>query len=185
MAELKAQVAGLLAQVKGRYVMKNEDPGAGDLEDQMVLLDMAVTTAKSSAAASREGAQRAREEEAKWKARAGVWEERCETARAELAQMKIGLAELGQVETQTREAEVAKAREETRVEGDREMAQARGRVRSAEAKAEQAEARAAAAEAKEKANEGRGGEETKKQRGKHRQGCGKSGARRPEQNWRR
>ena len=65
-------MAGLLAQVKGSYIMKSEDPGAGDLEDQMALLDMAMTTAKSSAAASREGAQRAQEEETKWKARAGV-----------------------------------------------------------------------------------------------------------------
>ena len=126
--KLKAQVAELLAQVKGGYAIQNKDPGAKDQEDQLVLLDMAVTTAKSSAAAGREAAQKAREEEAKWKARAGVWEERCEKATAELAQMKEGLAELGEVETQMQEAEVAKAREDARVGGNREMARA-GEIR--------------------------------------------------------
>ena len=84
-AQLKAQVAGLLEQVKGGYVMRNEDPGAKDPDDQMVLLGMAVTTAKSSAAASREAAQRAREEEQKWRTWAGIWEARSEKATADMA----------------------------------------------------------------------------------------------------
>ena len=58
---------------------------------------------------------------------------------------------------------MAKTREEAMVECDRELAEARGRVRPSEAKAEQAEARAAAAEARENANEGRGREETKRE----------------------
>ena len=58
---------------------------------------------------------------------------------------------------------MATAREEANVDGDREMADARGRVRSAEANAEQAKVRAAASEVRENANEGRGREETKKE----------------------
>ena len=123
-AELKAQVADLLAQVKGGYVVQNEDPGAQDQGDQLVLLDMAVTTAKSSAAAGREAAQRARDEEAKWKARAGVWEERYDKATAEMAQ--------GQVEAQAREAEVEEWKEEVRGEIEREKEEARRQVRVAE-----------------------------------------------------
>ena len=58
---------------------------------------------------------------------------------------------------------MAKTREEAMMEGDRELAEARGWVRPSEAKAEQAEARAAAAEARAYANEGRSREETKKE----------------------
>ena len=73
-AELEAHVSDLLAQIKAGCVMQNEDPGAKDQGGQFGLLVMAVTTAKSSAAAGREATQRARGDEAKWKARAGVWE---------------------------------------------------------------------------------------------------------------
>ena len=75
------------------------------MEDEMVLLDMAVTRAKSSVATSREGAQRAREEEAKWKARAGVWEERSKKADAEKERIQKRWAGLVTVEVQIREAE--------------------------------------------------------------------------------
>jgi hypothetical protein len=92
--------------------------------------------------------ERAREEEQRGTARAGAWEEQCEKARAELEQTKSELAELGAVKAQMREVEVAKAREEAKVEIDREKEEARGQVRAAEARAEQAEVRAAVAEAR-------------------------------------